>query len=427
MNSLLSFTPIFVFVGTYVGSGIYFTWLGIEKAFYQVSPTVSILPALMLAWILYKGSHNDRMKAFIDGVRHSDIITMCILFFLAGAFGTVTSAIGSVDAVVGLAVSCIPSQFLIIGIFIACAAISTAIGTSMGTIATCAPIAAALAHSGAFSMTLAMATVVGGSMFGDSLSMISDTTIAAVLSQGADMRKKFKINAIVAITAAVITIGILLFISHDGVMLEPQAASMFLMIPYIFLIALAFAGLNPFVVLVLALMCAWLIGYVHHGYSLIAFGKDIDAGCVSMHEIALLSLLVGGLSGLSAAALAALGRLLERCVGSAKSSKTGQYLIGALVSVCDMCMANNTVAIVFSGQIAKDIASRHKIPTHYTAAWLDIFSCVVQGLIPYGAQVLLASSIGEISPLSVVPEIYYCYVLFGVTVFYIGTQKRLMA
>jgi Na+/H+ antiporter NhaC len=427
MNIVVSFLPIFTFVGAYVGSGLYFTWAGVEKAFYQVSPTVAILPALLFAWMLHKGSTNDRVKAFIDGVRHPDIVTMCILFFLAGAFGTITSSIGSVGAVVNLAVSLIPSQFLIIGIFIACALISTAIGTSMGTIATCAPIAAGLAHQGAFSMTLAMATVVGGSMFGDSLSMISDTTIAAVLSQGADMKKKFKINAVVAIGAALVTIGILFFLSNDIIVLEQTSTSLFLILPYAILIGLAFSGLHPFVVLFVSLIAACIVGYVDHGYSLITFGKDIDKGFVSMHDIALLSLLIGGLSGLSSSAITAISALLEKCSGSVQDKKIGQYLIGALVSVCDLLMANNTVAIVFSGQIAKDIARRHKIPSHYTAAWLDVFSCVVQGLIPYGAQVLLASSVGGISPLSIVPEIYYCYVLFGVTVVYIAMQKKLLA
>lgn len=426
MNIFFSFLPIISFIGTYVGSGIYFSYLGVDKAFYQVSPIAAIMPALFCAWIFFKGNTSDRMKAFIDGVRHPDIITMCVLFFLAGSFGSVTSSIGSVDALVNMAISTIPSQFLIIGIFIACALISTAIGTSMGTIATCAPLAAGLAHSGVFSMTLAMATVVGGSMFGDSLSMISDTTIAAVLSQGADMKKKFKINAIVALIAAFITIGILLMLSHDGVIVEHHSASLLLVFPYIFLIVLAFLGINPFVVLFLALVVAWVVGYIDHSYSLLEFGKDIDAGCKGMHEIALLSLLIGGLSSLSSSAINFISLFIERCIGSLKSKRAGQYTIGFLVGLCDLFMANNTIAIIFSGKIAKDIAQRQAIPSHYTAAWLDIFSCVTQGLIPYGAQVLLASSIGGVSPLSIISEIYYCYALFVVAVIYIGTQKKLL-
>ncbi len=425
MSILTSFLPIITFVSTYVGSGIYFSYLGVEKAFYQVSPIASIFPAIFCAWLFFKGNVADRMKAFIDGMRHPDIITMCILFFLAGAFGTVTASIGSVNALVHLAISTIPSQFLIIGIFIACALISTAIGTSMGTIATCAPLAAGLAQSGAFSMTLAMATVVGGSMFGDSLSMISDTTIAAVLSQGADMKKKFKINAIVAVIAALVTIGILFIVSRDGGIVEHHSVSALLIFPYIFLIVLAFLGINPFVVLFLALLVAWVVGYIDHSYSLLEFGKDIDVGCKSMHEIALLSLLIGGLSGLSSSALILIAQLIERSIGSFKSKRAGQYVIGALVGLCDLFMANNTIAIIFSGKIAKDIANRHDIPSHYTAAWLDVFSCVIQGLIPYGAQVLLASSIGGVSPLSIISEIYYCYILFFVAVIYIATQKKL--
>lgn len=427
MFGLLPFLPMLLFVALYVGSGIYFSLTGIDHAFYQVSATTAIIPALIVAWIIHKGPMHKRMTAFIEGVRHPDIITMCILFFLAGAFGKVTAEIGSVSALVNLATACIPSHLLIIGIFIACAIISTAIGTSMGTIATCAPLAAALAQQGAFGMPFAMATVVGGAMFGDSLSMISDTTIAAVLSQNANMQKKFKINAVVALIAAVITVVLLFFLSSGTSHVAVQEISYVLIIPYALLIGLAASGHNPFVVLIVSLISAWLVGWYHHDYSLLACGKAIDQGFISMHNIALLSLLVGGLSGLCSDALMSIHSSLQRVMGSVKNKKVGQFLIGGLVMLCDLLIANNTVAIVFSGGIAKEIAQRFKIPSHYTAAWLDVFSCVTQGLIPYGAQILLASSIGGISPLSIVPKVYYCYVLFAVATVYIIREKHLSA
>lgn len=420
----IAFLPMITFVLLYVGSGLYFSWNGVEQAFYQVPATVAIIPALILAWIVYPGTNTERMKAYIAGVAHHDIITMCMLFFLAGAFGKVTAAIGSVDAVVSLALSCIPSQFLIIGIFIACALISTAIGTSMGTIVTCAPLAAALAQQGAFTPTLAMATVIGGAMFGDSLSMISDTTIASVLSQHADMKKKFKVNAIVAIIAAVITILILSRQPSVSLPVQSFSGSYSLIIPYVVLLILAMIQTNPFIVLMLSLLCAWFIGWVTSGYSLVMCGKDISNGFLSMHDIALLSLCIGGLSGLSKQMIDTLHAYVYRGLRYTKNHVIGQLVIGAIVAVCDLLIANNTIAILLTGSIAKEIAHEYKIPSHYTAAWLDIFSCVIQGIIPYGAQILLASSIGGISPLSIVPHVYYCYVLGAVAITYIVKEKR---
>lgn len=188
MFYLTNFLPILLFLFLFVGSGIYFTVLGVSNAFYQLSPLVAIAPAIALGWVLYKGNTEEKMYAFLDGVRDRNIITMCIIFLLAGAFSEVTKAIGSADATVNLALSFIPTQFLLIGLFFVAAFISTAIGTSMGTIATIAPIAVELTQAG-ISPSLGVATVVGGAMFGDNLSIISDTTIASVMSQKADIKK----------------------------------------------------------------------------------------------------------------------------------------------------------------------------------------------------------------------------------------------
>lgn len=421
---LLNFLPILTFIFIYVGAGIYFSLLNIPNAFYQISATVAIIPAIALGWILNNGTTQEKMNRFINGIRHPDIIAMCIIFLLAGAFTSVTSSIGSVSSTINLALSLIPAKFLLIGIFITSAFISIAIGTSMGTIATIAPIAAGLAYQGVFSPVIAMATVVGGAMFGDNLSLISDTTIAAVMSQEADMKSKFKLNAIVAIIASIITIAIL-FSAHDAnAVLEFKDYSILLILPYLLLIGLALAGINVFIVLFSSLVFAAFIGYIHHDYTLFEFNTDIVKGFASMHEIMLLSLMVGGLSGLANKNNKELTDKLALLISKAKGQKKlAQLMIGAIVSIFDILLANNTIAIIFSGDIARDIAKRHNIAPHYSAAWLDIFSCVFQGIIPYGAQMLLASSIARISPLSIMPHVYYCYILAIVTIGFILIKK----
>lgn len=423
---LISFLPILVFIIIYVGSGIYFSFANIPNAFYQLSPTVAIIPALALGWLLHRGSTEQRMRSFLDGVRHPDIITMCIIFLLAGAFSAVTNAIGSVDSTVNLALSLISPQFLLIGLFVTAAFIATAIGTSMGTIATIAPIAAGLINQGAFSPAVGMATVVSGAMFGDNLSIISDTTIAAVMSQEANMKAKLKVNAIVAFIASLITIAILFCVQDADIVIASQSYSFVLIMPYILLLLLAVIGVNVFIVLTTSLAFAWCIGFMHHGYTLLALSNDMVKGFASMHEIMLLSLMVGGLSGLAGKNIhhlaAYLGQWITKMGGTKKAA---QLMIASIVSVFDLLFANNTVAIIFSGEIARDIAKRYQIPPHYSAAWLDIFSCVFQGLIPYGAQILLASTIAGISPLSITPHVYYCYVLALVSVIFIVTNRNL--
>jgi Na+/H+ antiporter NhaC len=425
MLLLFHFLPILLFIVTYVGSGFYFTWQGVEHAFYQISPTVAIIPAIVVGWILQKGSMSERANLFLDGVRHRDIITMCIVFILAGAFSVVTSAIGSVDATVTMTLSLVPSHFLLVGVFIAAACIATAIGTSMGTIATLAPLAAGLAAQGAFPASLGVATIVGGAMFGDNLSMISDTTIAAVLSQGANFKQKLKLNALIATIAALITIGVLLLMHTTTTEIVHKPYSFVLIIPYLFLLLLALLGINVFVVLVSSLGVAGVIGMLYADYGVVHFCKDIATGFASMQEIMVLSLLVGGLSGLMGQGMSLLSAKLSGKTHAALGIRSVQLIIAGLVSLFDLLLANNTIAIIFSGEVAKDLAKKYHLPPHYSAAWLDIFSCVFQGIIPYGAQLLLASSIAGVSPLALMGQVYYCYILGIVAVVYILLHKNI--
>jgi Na+/H+ antiporter NhaC len=418
---LVHFIPVLLFILLFVGSGIYFSSNNIANAFYQISPLTAIIPSIALGWILHKGSTKERMDAFLDGVRHRDIITMCIIFLLAGAFSETTKAIGSVDATVNLALTLIPSQFFLIGVFISAAFISMAIGTSMGTIATITPIAAALSAQAGSSTILGVATVVSGAMFGDNLSIISDTTIAAVMSQEADMKAKLKINAKIALIASMLTLPLLFLNTSKGSFVVAGEYSLLLVSPYVVLILLAIFGVNIFISLVASIAYAGIVGFINDNHhDLLFLSNNITTGFTSMHEIMLLSLMVGGLSGLASKGAKELTNYLSSWIAKLQGgSKMAQLFIAKIVSVFDLLLANNTIAIIFSGETARNIAKKHHIPAHYSAAWLDIFSCVFQGIIPYGAQILLASAIAGVSPLAITPHVYYCYILGIVAVLYI--------
>lgn len=442
MNILKNFLPTLLFIFIYVGSGTYFSIIGTENPFYQIPATIAIIPAIGLGWLLHKGNTEEKMYIFIDGARDVNIITMCMIFLLSGAFSAVTKTIGSVGATVDFSLALIPSKFLLLGIFIISAFISTAIGTSMGTIATMAPIAADFINQGIFEGPIAMATVVGGAMFGDSLSLISDTTIAAVMSQQADMKAKFKLNSIVATIAAIFTIIILS--QYDVVSEAIQAKkelSLALITPYILLILLPLCKVNVFSSLIIAIIYTGVVGYFTQDYNILKFSQDVTKGFAEMQEITLLSLLVGGLSGFAKDNGKEIANHLARFISKADKfnnsknklpskdlesdempstvQKAAQLVIAKIVVIFDLLFANNTIAIIFTGEIAKDIAKKYYVPPHYSATWLDIFSVVTQGIIPYGAQILLASFTAGLSPLSIVSHVYYCYCLGIVAIIYI--------
>ena len=423
MAIFINFIPILLFVTIFFGSGVYYSLQGIENAFYQIPPTSAILPSIVVAWLMNKNDAKGTMHKFIGGARHPDIITMCIIFLLAGALSSVTKSIGSVESTVNFAITVTPENFLLIGVFIISALISTAIGTSMGTIAALASLVVELSLQGAFSVELGAATLVGGAMFGDNMSIISDTTIASVSSQKANLKEKLKLNIKVALIAAFFTISLLLFAESPELDIIDRPYSLILLLPYIFLIALAISGVNVFVVLVLALIFSGLVGLSFGSYTILQFAQNISQGFLEMHEIMLLSILIGGLSGLSNHNAKEFAEKLSNLLPKNAGKKSAELLIAVLVSLFDILLANNTVAIIFSGEIAKEIAVKYQIKPHESAAWLDIFSCVIQGIIPYGAQVLLVCAVANVSPLSVISQVYYCYILGGVTVMFILTRK----
>ncbi|RUO29328.1 sodium:proton antiporter [Aliidiomarina sedimenti] len=422
--------PLAVFLALFLGTGIYYHQQGVDMAFYQLAAPVAILPAIILAVALSKESLNQRIATFIEGVGHNNIITMCLIYLLAGAFSTVAAATGGVDAVVALGLSIIPPAFILPGIFIIAAVVSTAMGTSMGTLAALTPVALGLSQAAGINPALMAGVLVSGAMFGDNLSFISDTTIAATRTQGCEMKDKFKANLRIALPAALVTIIWLSFIDVDKAPLEVPEAKLWLAIPYFAIIALAVAGLNVFVVLTLGIVMAAVFGMLAIDYQLVTLSQDIYAGFESMQEIFLLSLFIGGLSALirQQGGLAFLAKAVVSVTSrlSQKPSKAAGYGIAGLTALTNLAVANNTVTILLSGEVSKKLAEEGQLAPKQSASFLDIFACVVQGVLPYGAQALLLGASFGISPLSVSMNTFYCFILAVVALAYITFFKPLM-
>jgi len=416
--SPVALLPLLLFLTMFIGSGIYYQSQAVDFAFYQISAPVAILPAIVLAMLLAKGPLNSRIDTFIKGIGDNTIITMVIIYLLAGGFASVAKAIGGVDATVNLGLSLIPPSLVLPGLFVISAFIATAMGTSMGTIAAMAPIAVGVADATGMDMALAAGTVIGGAMFGDNLSIISDTTIAATRTQGCEMRDKFRLNAKIAIPAALVTLGILFALGDSGEVIAKPDTNPWLVLPYLAVLVMALSGLNVMLVLFSGIVLAGVIGMTQIAdYNVAQFSKDIYAGYTGMQEILILSMLIGGLGALMKARgglefiANQIDKITQRNNTEQPSPRAGEISIGTAVALTNMATANNTVAIVLSGGLAKDIATRYGVDPKRSASLMDIFSCVVQGFIPYGAQVLLAASIAKLSPLALVGSIYYCGLL----------------
>lgn len=413
----LALLPLLLFLALFIGSGVYYQAANVDFAFYQISAPVAILPAIVLALALGSGALNKRLETFINGVGDNTIITMCLIYLLAGAFASVAKAAGGVDATVNFGLSIIPSQFVLPGLFIITAFVATAMGTSMGTIGAIAPIALGLSEASDLSLPLCIGAVVGGAMFGDNLSIISDTTIAATRSQGCAMRDKFRMNLLIALPAAILTLLWLYIQGADATITQATDYDFMKVIPYIAVLVLAISGLNVLLVLFTGIILAGAVALLSVAdYSIAQYSKDIYAGYTGMQEILILSLLIGGLGALMKAqgGLEFLAQQIQRFTnkrGNEPHTRAGEAAISVAVALTNVCTANNTVAIIISGGLAKDIADRQQVDPRRSACLLDIFSCVVQGLLPYGAQVLLAGSIAGLSPLLIIGNIHYSWLL----------------
>jgi Na+/H+ antiporter NhaC len=424
--SAVALIPLIIFLALFIGVGSYLSYQGVDFAFYQLPAPIATLPAIMVALLISKEKINRAIEHFMRGVGHPDIVAMCMIYLLAGAFAAVAKASGGVDATVNLGLSAIPTSMILPGIFLISAFIATAMGTSMGTIAAVAPVALGIADSSGMSLPLTAGVVLSGAMFGDNLSIISDTTIAATRSQGCEMRDKFKENIRIALPAALIAIVIFAMNSTATQVPDTGEIEWLKVMPYMAILVFAVSGMNVFVVLTIGILLAGCVSLVGvDSYSLTDYGQDIYSGFGNMQEIFLLSMLIGGLSELMRrqGGLAYLTNLVSsviRAFGSTHSKqangRASELGIAGLVSMVNMCTANNTVAIIVSGSVARQLAEENDVSPRRSASLLDIFSCVIQGVLPYGAQVLLLGSVFNLSPLEIVSNSYYCFALAIVAV-----------
>lgn len=418
-GSARALLPLVLFLTLFFGAGVYFSLHGADMGFYQLHAPVAMLPAVALALFLGRAMSRRPLDVLLEGMGQPGLMQMCLIFLLAGAFAEVTRRIGGVDAVVYLGMQVLPPSFLLPGLFVIAGLISLAMGTSMGTIAAVAPVATGLADAAGLSLPLTLGAVVGGAMFGHNLSVISDTTIAATRSQGAAMRSKFRENIWIALPAALATIGMLLWLPGTADAVNPEPAPALLAAPYVLVLVLALCGVDVLAVLALGSASAGLLGVIMTpDYGVMSIAGDIWTGFQSMFEIMLLSLLVGGLAALmrEQGGMDWLVRQIRRLGGKRSGRRTGEAGIAALSVVVDVFTANNTVAILVAGPVVHRLAAEHGIRPGRSASVMDIFSCLSQGMLPYGAQILLAASIAGLSPLAVAAHVHYSWFLAGMAV-----------
>ena len=413
--------PLVVFLVLFLGVGI------ATKDFYKMPVLVAFITATAVALMFNrKEPLNKKIEVFCEGAGHSDIMMMCIIFILAGAFANVAKAMGGVDATVNLSLSFIPSQFLIGGLFLIACFISLSMGTSVGTITALAPIGLGIAETTGMPIPLVIGAIIGGGMFGDNLSMISDTTITAARTQGCELRDKFKVNFLIVLPAALITIVLLTVMTWQYHQEIPgrYTYEWVKVLPYVAVLVGALAGVNVFVLLAGGTLLAGAVGVLTGSLDLFAAVEAASNGMIGMAEIVILSIIIGGTLELIKrnGGIDYLLGFIKRRIHTKKGAEFG---IAALVSLVDMCTANNTIAIVMAGPLAKDIAEEYDIDPRRTASILDIFSACIQGIIPYGAQLLIAAGLVGASPMEILGYLHYPILMgiCGIIAIVIGFPK----
>ena len=417
--------PIGVFLVLYLGSGILFEYiLKIEMGFYQTPAIVAFLIALAVACFQNKKlDFNAKLKVMASGVADENILTMCLVFLAAGAFSGAISAAGGAESTVYLFLTFLPPQVAVAGLFLIACFVSTSMGTSVGTISALAPFAVSMSEATGFSVVLCIAAVASGAMFGDNLSMISDTTIAAVRTQGCEMKDKFRMNFLIVLPAAILTFIIFIVIASGGSgSVEVGEYSVLKVIPYLVVLAGALIGINVFIVLMSGTVLSVIVGLITGAFDWTQTFSVMGNGVTAMYDITVISIIVACIGAL-VKEYGGIEWLITFIRGRVNTKKGAQLGIAALVGAVDVATANNTVAIVMTGSIAKDISDEYGIDPRRTASLLDIFASVVQGLIPYGAQLLYASAGAGVSAVQIIPYMYYPMLMAVSAVAFILFQK----
>ena len=409
----ISFIPLIVFLGLYLGGGIIFTMMGVEAPFKQIPRHAALLIGVVVAIFMDRSRDFDtKLDIFSTSAGDKGVLSMVMIFLLAGAFAGTAKAMGGVDSVVNLGLSFIPQKFAIAGLFIIACFISTATGTSTGAITAMAPIAIGIAEKTGILPQLALAASLGGAMFGDNLSVISDTTIAATKGVGAEMKDKFRMNLLIAIPAALVTIILYCVIGTSGTVDQELIYSLPRVLPYIVVLVAAVVGVNVYIVLIAGTILAGIVGLATGSMTMMTFVQAIGNGMSGMFNVSIVALLIRGIIGLITA-YGGIERLVNSITSHAKSRRSAEYSIAALVSILNFCLVNNTIAIIVAAPLAKEIGDDYEIAPKRTASLLDIFSCVVQVIAPHAGGMLMITSMVAISPLDVLTYSYYP-ILLGV-------------
>ncbi len=401
----LALSPLVVFLAVYLVSSL------LEMDFYKIPITAAFLVASIYALLISQGTTDEKIAVFSSGAGDKNVLLMIWIFVLAGAFASSAQEIGAVDATVDLTLRILPDKLLYAGIFLASCFISMAIGTSVGTIVALVPVAAGIADQTGTATAFMTAIVAGGAFFGDNLSFISDTTIAATRTQECSMKDKFKVNVAIAAPAAIIVTAIYVLIGSgtefDG---QPESIDWLKLVPYIMVIWLALAGMNVVSVLAIGIAANAVIGFSCGDFGWTGWLVSMGKGIGGMGELIIVTMLAGGMLEMIRVN-GGIDFIVSSLTRKIKGKRGAELCIAALVSLANICTANNTIAIITTGRIARDITRKYGLDNRKSASILDTFSCLIQGIIPYGAQMLMAAGLAGVSALSIIKYLYYPYAL----------------
>lgn len=405
-KGLLALSPLMVFILLYLVTSI------IARDFYKVPITVAFMAASMYAVVMSGGIPlRQRIDIYSRGAAKGQMMLMIWIFILAGAFAHTAKVMGAIDATVNMALTFLPANMLLAGLFLAACFISVSVGTSVGTIVALTPIAAGVAEQTGTSIPLMTAVVVGGSFFGDNLSFISDTTIIATSTQGCKLSDKFRVNSYIVVPAAIVILIVYLFMGANisAPQQIPEVAYL-KVLPYLLVLITAILGMNVMAVLSLGIILTGCIGIADGSFDVFGWMGAMGEGITGMGELIIITMMAGGLLEIIKHN-GGIDFIIDRLTRHVSTKRGAEMAVAALVSVVDFCTANNTVAIITVGGIAKRIADRFGVDNRKCASILDTFSCTVQGLIPYGAQMLMAAGLAQLNPISILPYLYYPFAI----------------
>ncbi len=416
----IALLPIGVFLVIFIGAGVLF------HDFYTMPAIVGFLIALIVAFLQNKRLRfADKLTIVSKGIGEENIVTMCLIFLAAGAFSGTIQAAGGVESTVNLGLSIMPSSIAVVGLFVIGCFISVSMGTSVGTITAMTPIGVGIAEKTGIAMPICVGAVVCGAMFGDNLSMISDTTIAAVRTQGCEMKDKFKENFLIVLPAAIITAVLFFFMARGnaGDIQGNLEYDIIKVIPYLVVLIGALIGINVFVILIAGTVLAAIVGVGTGAFAIGELFQKMGAGVTSMYDITVISIIVAAIVAL-VKEYGGIEFILKLIKKNINGPKGGEFGISVLALLVDCCTANNTVAIVMAGPIAKEISDEFGVSAKRSASLLDIFASVGQGMIPYGAQLLTAASLSALSPVQIMPYLFYPMLMGVSAVLFILFRRR---